>query len=247
MPGRRRVAVRRRYPVRRRTVIPRRNLGYTRTQGYYGRYNRRPTMGGELKFFDTHTADVTVADTMKIIPVNLIGQGTGQSERIGRKIKIQTLMVRGTIRRPAGILANGTAAPHMDVRIMIVLDTQANGTQFSQNQLLDNTLGPNDVPLSLRYNNLDNSNRFRVIEDKRFIVGAQTMTNIDPTLSSTTTMTQFAPLSFDMNDFRCNCDVVFDSTTGAITEVRSNNLYACIMTNAATANYTIDTRVRFRG
>ena len=63
-----------------------------RQVGYYGRYG--PTRS-ELKFHDIDVDDVTVAAGMNVqTPLLKIGEGNGESQRVGRKVVIKKIGFR---------------------------------------------------------------------------------------------------------------------------------------------------------
>ncbi len=72
---------------RRRTFVP----GQNRTSGFYGRFAKG---SGELKFIDLDVNDVVVAQGGTIQTsgtINVISQGTTESERIRRKCTIRKM------------------------------------------------------------------------------------------------------------------------------------------------------------
>ena len=73
--------------------------GFYRKGGYYGKYNRKSRMLKELKFLDDKPAisSLVVPYTGVSANICLVKQGTGESQRIGRKIVARSIFFRGFI------------------------------------------------------------------------------------------------------------------------------------------------------
>lgn len=202
--------------------------GYTRTSGYYGRF---AGTGTELKFFDTSKALTTVAATGTILDdsLNHIAQGTGESDRIGRKCTLKSINLHGLLQLPAA-----TAAVNTDdvVRFIVFLDKQCNGAAAGVTDILET----NDF---FSFNNLANKSRFRILCDKKLTINAQGAT---ATAGAYTYGEQRKGFNLYL---RCNLPLEFDNTTGAITELRSNNIGVLAISNQGTARIQYTSRVRY--
>lgn len=190
--------------------------GVARIGGYYGRYagGAGGARGGELKFFDTIKGQTSVAETGTILDdsLNHIMQGVTEDERVGRKCTIRSLTIHGNWRNSAVV---GTDVKQ-GVRIICYLDKQANGQTILVADLLK------DVTELNGYNsfyNLSNSGRFMVLMDKKFTF---VPTGVGQTAAGTFT-TYFQTRNWNFSK-RCNIPVEFSATTGAMTEIRSNNI-----------------------
>lgn len=173
----------------------------------------------ELKFFDTSIVDATVANTMSFYNLTVVPQGDTESGRTGRKIVIKKIqLIMEAILTPQ-TTANTTSC---NLRVLCVLDTQTNGSQFAATDLLES-----DSIIS--FNNLANSSRFRVLKSKIFSFSAQ---GAAPTGAAYTygEITKF--IKWNMN---CSIPIEYDNSasTGVITSVRSNNVYICLQTSTA--------------
>ena len=142
----------------RQGYIPRSGRGYTRTSGFYGRYNRqsvRSTSVSELKFKDNSfitnitTAGVILPNTNSLVNIAV---GTGPNERIGRQIKVKSINAYLTLQKNSSSYATDT------IRLMLVLDTQCNGTAPAITDILQ-TASVNS------FRNMANSKRFVVLKD----------------------------------------------------------------------------------
>ncbi len=196
---------------KRKFRVPRRYRGALRRGGYYGRY---AGTNPESKFFDTaltYSFDVTPTAELSL---NLIPQGVTESTRVGRKCTIKSIGFKGHIDWNAGMATTEYSRTRLDT--WIVLDTQANGANAAFTDVYE-TASVN------AFRNLANSSRFRVL--KHFIW--------TPKWPSTTTSDNWAtagntqvnmPVTVFKWFKKCNIPIEFSSTTGAITEVRSNNI-----------------------
>lgn len=232
-----RFAARRNY---RRTYnyIPARNRGYTRRGGYYGRYNRRSGGGGhthmqpELKFLDK-TLDlnpITAAGTITN-DILLIPQGTGESERIGRKCRVKLFSWRFTLTMLEQTFEGAT---HDQVKLFVIWDKQANGDTPSVIDILELT-NINS------FRNLSNKNRFRILATRSYNLTcpAGAGDNVTRKFSSATVRGEI--------NHRCNMPIEYDGVTGAKTEVQSNNILIMMISLDGRVKIQSRIRVRFEG
>lgn len=202
--------------------------GYDRRSGYYGRY---APSGAELKFHDVDVNDVSIAQNGTILnsgSVNLIAQGVTESTRVGRKCTIRKILWRYNM-----ILnASGAINTSETVRMILYQDKQCNGAAATVTDILES-----DNYQSFR--NLANSGRFKILMDRVYSL-QHTAGAGDGTANDA------APL--DVNDQfyqDCNIPLEFNSTTGAITEIRSNNLGVLILGRTGLVSQ-MDSKMRLR-
>lgn len=201
--------------------------GYSRIGGYYGRYFPGST---ELKFFDTVLSG-SIDATGEVAPgggtstgIVLIGQGVTESTRVGRKCTIKSIQMKGRM-----TLATDTSSGQYN--IALVWDKQANGAYPAYTDVFET-----DVPTA--HLNLANSGRFVIL--KRWFGTMNQLTYND-------TGAVFGQATKALKYYKkCNIPLEFSSTTGAITELRSNNLFLMWSSNvddkfAVASNW----RVRF--
>lgn len=233
-PGQRRVPALVRYQpargaatARNRMFIARRQRGYVRTGGYFGRFQS----AGELKFKDTSLTLSPVLVTSSINDIVAVGEGVGESQRIGRKMTIKKINCRGEVKlNNTGAGATQTNA----VRICIVQDTQTNGAVFTGLNLWEA-----DNIESFR--NLANTNRFKILKTKEITINTQGGTTLASEDYAATTR------RFNFN-VACNVPIEYDNSasTGVITSCRSNNVYFLIQAKGATwVDLTGNARIRF--
>ncbi len=224
--GKRTTMVRRRLSARRGVVA-----GVTRVGGFYGRYSGR---SAELKFHDVDLDDAAISIAGTITPsVNLIAQGVTESTRVGRKCVIRSFNWHYTV--SLGEKQDDATPPDSDtIRVILYLDKQCNGATATTTGILES-----DDFQSFR--NLANSGRFVILMDRSHDVDRKTLTS-----------TQNAD-TFDAASVRvgrsfykkCNIPLEFDSTTGAITEIRSNNIGVLLLSVKNGASFESKIRIRF--
>lgn len=222
------------YPFMPRVTRPRSRTamvvpGYTRTGGMYGRGTRGRL--DETKYFDT-TLSFNVDSTMEVPATGqlvLIPQGDTATTRDGRQCTLTSIQIRAScIFVPA---AAATAATWMS--LYLVLDKQCNGAAAAVTDVFTSANS------SLAMFNLDNSDRFQIIKkwqyDFNAVAGATTAYN-----NVQRHIEWFKKINIPMN---------YSSTAGAITEIRSNNLF--LVAGAQNSDDLIQVggvcRVRFRG
>ena len=206
--------------------------GRVRISGNYGRY---PPFGGETKFID---ADIDVDPIPSGVgsitdSVNKIVQGVTEVQRVGRKCTITSIHWRirlalTQVSQAAAISGGGSA------RIILYLDKQCNGAAVSSpNQILEF----NDYQ---SFRNLANSNRFVILCDKMHTLNYSNLgvDSIDRFYATGT----IKEISFNK---KLHIPVEFSGVTGAITEIRSNNIGILLVSSAARVRFFSKIRVRF--
>ncbi len=202
--------------------------GRDRTGGYYGRFSGP---GGEMKFKDTDVSDAVVTATMVINQILVIAQGNTESERIGRKLTIKKIHVKGQVKLASQTAANATANT---VIMMLVQDTQTNGAAFTATDLVET-----DDYKSFR--NLAQSSRFKILYKKTITLNAQ---------GGVATGAAYAfgePVRAINCNVNCSVPIEYDNSldTGVIATVRSNNIYWVTQASAGTASIDANCRVRY--
>ncbi len=218
----------------RKTKILRRN-GNGRTNGrVFSRPNVRvmavPT---ELKFHDIDVDDATISATGEILnsgTVNIIAQGTTESQRIGRKCTIKSINWRFDIVRNEN-------AGNWDsdvVRVLMYLDKQCNGATATVAGILEST----DYQ---SFNNLSNKGRFRTLMDRKYV--------FIPTAAAGDGTTDLFNdfLIYDEFFKQVNITLEYDNsaTTGVLTSIRSNNIGVLVISKQGTAT-TFNSKLRLR-
>ena len=224
------LAVYRATPKRRRASAPPFRAGRDRVGGYYGRF---AGANAELKFKDTTVDDAVIAAGGVITnSVNLVAQGTGESERIGRKCTIRSINWRGSLSLPLLELEGGPGAAER-IRLIMYVDKQTNGATATQAGILESTNYDS-------YRNLANSGRFTILMDKFITLNYATLSHFAVNSFSMAQVTK--QFSFSK---KCSIPLEFDNTVGAITELRSNNIGILIMSEGGSGALLSQVRLRF--
>ncbi len=215
---------------RRRASAPPFRPGRDRVGGFYGRFAGR---GGELKFHDVDLDDAFIATGGNVTAsINLIAQGTSESQRIGRKCTLKSMFWRFTLTLPQrDAIVNPSAGD--DIRIIVFLDKQCNGAAAVATDILET----DDIHA---FRNLSNSGRFVFCYDKVHSINYLTMASDGAAVVSQGGITRYHTMYK-----RLNTPLEFNSTTGVIAEIRSNNLGIMLVGTNAVAGINSKIRLRF--
>ncbi len=213
---------------RRRTFT----AGADRVGGFYGRFSGR---GAELKFHDTDIDDAIVAAGGNIAADSVckIPQGVTEKTRVGRKCTIKSIQWRYRMTLPEND-AVGTPGSSDDLRVILYLDKQCNGATATVTGILES-----DNPHS--FMNLAESGRFSILYDKVYSLnfmggmasdGAGVVSQV-----RTSKEVQWSK--------KCNIPLEFSATTGAISEIRSNNIGLLLIGQTGVVGFDSKMRLRF--
>jgi len=197
----------------------------------YGRFGtgRRPGAQVEKKFYDTTLAlpagGLSASTSQATGQINLtLAQGTGVSARIGQKIIIKSIQIKLTATLAAG------AVDTDNVHVWLVQDSQCNGANAASTLVFDNV-----GPVGSQLRNIENGARFRIL--KHFVF----QLNADAGVAAA-----FGGDEQQQDCYiKCNIPIVYNSTAGAIAEIRSNNLFMVWGMTAATATVAGRARIRY--
>jgi hypothetical protein len=209
-------------------VVP----GFTRLEGNYGRY----LQGGELKYLDTVITHATVSDTGSLTEsLNNIPEGTSESQRIGRKVIVKGVYLKGNAilkQQTAGMSSHSSR-----LRIIMYLDKQCNGGAATVDNLLKN---PTGGQLMNAFRNLENSQRFRMLCD--YTVSLDTGSNF---WSGATWSNSEVNKTVKCNKGKLSLPLEFSGTTGATGEIRSNNIGLLLIPDHGEIEFQGTVRVRY--
>jgi len=192
-------------------------------RGFRGNYTRSQA---EKKFVDIAAANYAADTTGAVTPLNLANEGSGVSQRIGRKITIKSVQVRGYISHES--TTNGVVL----TRVMLVWDKQVNGVAATISEILS-------ASTSESFMNLDNRERFVVLKDKHVTLGVrdQTAGLIDKSVSQPINIYKQLP---------AGSETIFDGTGSGIADVNTGALYLVTIGSAGTGSVLhCATRVRY--
>lgn len=207
-----------------RMAVPRGVTSRNRVPPPTWRYNT--SSGPELKVIDTSVASMAQDLTGSVLLLNGVATGTDFTDRIGRKICMKSILVRGVSTPQDGI----TTARM--VRMMIVYDSQPNSAAPAVTDVLL-------TAAAWSPNNLNNRDRFRVLVDKLQWHGG----------GDTTAGTSFSDHNSSIvNKYKkINLETVFDGTGATISDIQSGSLYMITVgTTAAGTGGVFNGRVRVR-
>lgn len=213
-----------RYPLRR-------GSGYTRRVGMYGRFGTGRSNNAQIekKFFDTSIGlpaggnAVSASNSQGAILVG-IAQGTGASQRIGQKIIVKSIQLK-----LQAVLASGA----VDADIMHVYlwqDTQTNGAYPALTDIYANS-----GPIGTNLRTMEESARFKLL--KHFVFQLNSDAGVATAFGG--------DIRQDECYLKCNIPIVFNSSTGAIGEIKSNNLIMTFGSSNSTATVSGNARVRY--
>ncbi len=187
-----------------------------------------------MKFHDVTVDDVIVAATMNVQAALLtIAEGNGESERIGRKLTIKKIGWRYECRIPT----TATAANTSDIiRVMMVLDKQANGALGANTDVLEN----DDYQ---SFNNLSNSQRFRILMDKSYAMHCPAGSG----RGTADTLSYGEHIITAQWHKECNIPIEYDNSasTGVITSIRSNNIFIIVGSKSGLGGFASQVRIRY--
>ncbi len=204
--------------------------GADRVGGYYGRYSGK---GGELKFFDVVLDDAVISAAGTITDsINKIAQGVTEKTRVGRKCNIRRIDWNYKISLPE---TDAVATPGgvATVRVILYQDKQCNGATASVTGILES----DDFQA---FYNLAEQGRFQILMDKIHTINYLSLASDGAGVVSQTAVNK----NFKFGK-SCNIPLEFDNTTGAITEIRSNNLGVLLVSDTGVAKFDSIFRLRF--
>jgi len=202
----------------------------------------RVTANTELKVQDlavaTYQVNTTGSITLLAVPIT----GADFNARIGRRIRLKSLFLRGRIMLEglnSVTLNQPYIAQAQQGRLMIVFDLQPNGAAPAITDIL-NTADP------ASHLNLNNRDRFRVILDQEFF--------LDPAVYNTANSTSaWARTGQNVKKYKkINLDMIFNAVNGGtVADIASGALYMVWIGSAAAGtntdmNFIGATRVRYQ-
>lgn len=169
----------------------------------------------EKKYFETDIGDTNNASAGVIIPsLNLVIQGVTDNERVGNKIMITNINMRGFAKNRD--LGTGVYAG-ANLRIILWLDKQCNGASPIVTDILKQ-------PTITSFRNLDNVNRFDILYDHTIKVPCDSTNALHTDESATYWNIQR----------KGNWELHYSGATGSITELKSNNIGLLYITDVIT-------------
>lgn len=204
------------------------------TRGY------RFPITNEAKTIDTGAAP-QVSTTGAFALLNGCIQGTDYTNRIGRKIMLKSLYIRGIVASDVGVTMTSPAITvAQQARMIIFCDNQPNGATPAVLDLLNNATTVSQL-------NLNNRDRFKILVDKTFV--------LDPIVYNTTATQSVAAATNQIRQYKkfkkLNMETIYNSgNAGTVGDMNTGALWlfwigsqAVGVGTDATATWTC--RVRF--
>jgi len=199
-------------------------------------------MSTEAKYFDTGLAstaltsaatwagtevDPATYDTL-CVPI----KGAGINERIGRKISVKKIKIKGAI-TVAAQTVQAAADPGQAIRLVLYQDKQTNATQAQGEEVFAAPQIASAENATASFQSLNNFGRFRVLKDKIFNIGDLNITALPAGVAQSG-----ARRNFKINyTFKKPITVHFNQTNGGtVADIVDNSFHIlCRTTNAALA------------
>lgn len=186
---------------------------------------------------DQFTQDVNTGGAFNLLCIPELGSDF--DDRIGRKILIKSVYIRGRVMLEAATQSAPVASLAQQARCIIFVDNQPNGAAPAVTDLLKQSFPTSQL-------NANNRDRFRIIKDKTY--------TFDPLLISTTAGQSIATNGRTIYDIKMykkvNIETIFNGTNGGtIGDINTGALYMFWIGSAAAGatdcNTTLTSRVRF--
>ncbi len=191
----------------------------------------------EKKFHDMLYTDDPLIEDWAVLShaggqsLNLIAQGLTEKLRVGRRICVHNINIKGHVE--FGAHASATVQRNL-VKLVLVMDRQANGADGAVADVYEvETLGLNS------YRNLAAAPRFKILKEE--------MLSLKPRLSGNGTDIQAnAAVRYFNWSIKLEEPIEYTGATGAITEIQSVNFFlmGCSFDNS-TAELSARCRLRF--
>jgi len=178
----------------------------------------------EKKVIDINQTTYAVENTGTVLGLlNGCAPGSQNYNRVGRKINLKSLQIRGFFYNTA------TASGARLVRMIIVYDKQPNGAAPTYANIVSSqNIAGTTSSLSCDMVNLDNRNRFEIIRDKCW--------DFAPISNVTDQALAGSPQTYCVNEFipLKNRQTIYNAgTAGTIGDIQSGSLYVFFIANTA--------------
>lgn len=188
---------------------------------------------GELKFVDTAIGISPVLITGSIVStLNVIPQGDGESQRLGRSVLLSGVALRYTLSLPE-VVASATLPDGDTVRRILYIDHQCNGAAAVPLDVLETA--------SIHsFYNLSNRGRFTILSDEfRDMVALSTAITPGGNFNSPSVHSENV-WAFDLDNV-----IEFDGVDGTIDEMTTNNLGILYISHDGVAETGGFARIRY--
>lgn len=164
--------------------------------------------------------------------LNIVKEGSGPSQRIGRKITMKSLRLRGVIVPPGGY------DQYQILRFIVVYDRQTNGTLPVFTTLFQNIdLNGAFTSGALASLSVNMTERITVLMDETMVVASENNSSTTGLATDNTiglTDTQSKLINFDRY-IKLNQETQYKGTTGVIGDISTGGVYAYFLFNTGGA------------
>lgn len=204
----------------------------------------------EPKYFDTGKLDasISVANTWAgsevdpttfntlCVPI----KGSGINQRIGRRIAVKKIKIRGFIIVP-GQSSQSTADAAQYFRLVLFMDKQTNGTQAQGEEVFADPQVAANGNACLTFQSLNNFGRFEVLKDE-----VKTISNLNMTGPAASIVTAGYMVPFKMTKtFRDPVAVHFNETNGGtVADIVDNSFHLLAKTSSVGMNASLSYEAR---
>jgi len=214
--------------VRRTVAVRSFGLAPPRTGGFRGVQGPLRRAKDERKVIDVDPANYVADTTGSVTLLNGIATGTDFTDRIGRKIRMKSFYIRGVVRPIDATIGNTLA------RLIIVYDMQTNGAAPAITDVLKSASPSSQL-------NMNNRDRFRILIDKQYPIGA--------TSDVATQSFAGSPTVHQIKKYKkLNLEVLFNGTTNAVGSIATGSIYMITIGDQVANNggqFNVSTRIRF--
>lgn len=200
----------------------------------------------ELKYADLALGDdnFAVVATATGLLMNGTVQGAAQQQRIGNKISMKSLRIKGNI-------INLLTAVQTSGRILVVYDKQTNGVVPALTDVINTRTSITAAATTTAYSNLnlDNVERFTILRDMTFILPS--VTNTAGVLTNTGWDSQNQPNGssfFDVDMFikLKGMTTLYKGATSGIGDIATGGIYMYLINHQGIASWTFRNTIRLR-
>lgn len=196
----------------------------------------------EIKYFDSLLDDTAVATSMdwtgtELDPATLNTlfaptEGSGISNRVGRKVMVKGIRIRGILKYVNEINLTLGVEP-TTIRLIMFMDQQTNGTQAQGEQLMQPPATADADLVTLSMMNLGSLGRFRVLKDTTL-----TVQNPNTTYDGTNIETNGLNRTFKWNvSFKNPIEINFNATNGGtVADIVDNSFHIIAAKGETTSN-----------
>jgi len=178
----------------------------------------------EIKAVDYTTTPINISTSVTFNTVNLPVEGSSFYNRIGRKITMKSLHIRGYI---YPTLTNTTEHGPQYCRFVVIYDAQPNGAVPAIADIfLDYNAAGSTFTGALSGLNMNNRDRFTVLRDRKILLpsigiagaaSANPSYSVDPVLKETQlNLEEFIKLKDLTTQFKASAGAIGDIATGAL-------------------------------